>query len=186
MIGKLVMWLILAAVLISAGNAIVRKAFNIGSNAFLEIQWYLFAAVFMLGVGYVMLQERPCAHRLHLVAAVQAHQRDHRRHRHRGLHDPAVDHHDRPGLAAVHARLDLGEMSQNAGGLIRWPVLLLVPLGLPSCWCRRVRTDQAHRLPDRAPAEPFQRRAREVDRGELAEELAAEAATATKLPPKAN
>jgi TRAP-type mannitol/chloroaromatic compound transport system permease small subunit len=50
------MWLVLAAVLISAGNAIVRKAFNIGSNAFLEIQWYLFAAVFMLGVGYVMLK----------------------------------------------------------------------------------------------------------------------------------
>ena len=46
---------LLAAVLISAGNAIVRKAFNIGSNAFLEIQWYLFAGVFMLGVGYVML-----------------------------------------------------------------------------------------------------------------------------------
>ena len=41
---------------ISAGNAILRKAFNIGSNAWLEIQWYLFAGVFMLGVGYVMLK----------------------------------------------------------------------------------------------------------------------------------
>ena len=56
MLGKIIMWLVLAAVLISAGNAIVRKAFNIGSNAFLEIQWYLFAGVFMLGVGYVMLK----------------------------------------------------------------------------------------------------------------------------------
>jgi TRAP-type mannitol/chloroaromatic compound transport system permease small subunit len=55
-VGRLTMWLVLAAVLISAGNAIVRKAFNIGSNAFLEIQWYIFAAVFMLGVGYVMLK----------------------------------------------------------------------------------------------------------------------------------
>jgi TRAP-type mannitol/chloroaromatic compound transport system permease small subunit len=54
--GKLIMWLVLAAVLISAGNAIVRKAFNIGSNAYLEIQWYLFAAVFMLGAGYVLLK----------------------------------------------------------------------------------------------------------------------------------
>ena len=54
-LGKLVMWLILAATTISAGNAIMRKAFSIGSNAFLEIQWYLFAATFMLGVGYVML-----------------------------------------------------------------------------------------------------------------------------------
>ena len=49
-------WLVLAAVLISAGNAIVRKAFNIGSNAFLEIQWYLFAAVFLLGAGYTLLR----------------------------------------------------------------------------------------------------------------------------------
>ena len=55
-IGKLVMWLILAAVVISAGNAIMRKAFDIGSNAYLEIQWYLFAAVFMLGSGYVFLR----------------------------------------------------------------------------------------------------------------------------------
>jgi TRAP-type mannitol/chloroaromatic compound transport system permease small subunit len=50
------MWLVLAAVLISAGNAIMRKAFNIGSNAYLEIQWYLFAAVFMLGAGYAFLR----------------------------------------------------------------------------------------------------------------------------------
>jgi len=55
-IGKLVMWFVLAAVLISAGNAVMRKAFDIGSNAFLEIQWYLFAAVFMLGSGYVFLR----------------------------------------------------------------------------------------------------------------------------------
>ena len=55
-IGKLVMWLVLAAVLISAGNAVLRKTFNLGSNASLEIQWYLFAGVFMLGVGYVMLK----------------------------------------------------------------------------------------------------------------------------------
>ena len=55
-LGKVVMWLILAATAISAGNAAMRKAFNIGSNAYLEIQWYLFAAVFMLGVGYVMLK----------------------------------------------------------------------------------------------------------------------------------
>jgi TRAP-type mannitol/chloroaromatic compound transport system permease small subunit len=61
------MWLVLAAVLISAGNAIMRKAFNIGSNAFLEIQWYLFAAVFMLGVGLRDAAQRACAHRLHLV-----------------------------------------------------------------------------------------------------------------------
>jgi TRAP-type mannitol/chloroaromatic compound transport system permease small subunit len=47
-------WLILAAVLVSAINAIVRKAFDISSNAWLELQWYLFGAVFMLAAAYVL------------------------------------------------------------------------------------------------------------------------------------
>ncbi len=55
-VGKFIRWLVLASVLISAGNAIIRKAFNVSSNAFLEIQWYLFAAVFMLGAGYAFLR----------------------------------------------------------------------------------------------------------------------------------
>jgi TRAP-type mannitol/chloroaromatic compound transport system permease small subunit len=55
LLGKLIPWLVLAAVLISATNAVARKAFNLSSNAFLEIQWYLFAAVFLLGAGYAFL-----------------------------------------------------------------------------------------------------------------------------------
>ncbi|HEV8311446.1 MAG TPA: sugar transporter, partial [Burkholderiaceae bacterium] len=51
-IGRWVAWLVLAAVLISAINAAVRKAFGVSSNAFLEIQWYLFAGVFLLAAGY--------------------------------------------------------------------------------------------------------------------------------------
>ena len=56
-IGRWVAWLVLAAVLISAANAISRKAFNLSSNAYLEIQWYLFAAVFMLAAGYTLLRQ---------------------------------------------------------------------------------------------------------------------------------
>ena len=56
-IGRWVAWLVLVAVLISAANAIVRKAFNTSSNAYLEIQWYLFAAVFLLAAGYTMLRQ---------------------------------------------------------------------------------------------------------------------------------
>jgi TRAP-type mannitol/chloroaromatic compound transport system permease small subunit len=128
-IGRLVMWLVLAAVLISAGNAIVRKAFNIGSNAFLEIQWYLFAAVFMLGAGYVMLKN---AHvRIDFISSKLSKRTN-------AIIDAA-------GIVIFTIPLSLimiqlgwplferafssGEMSQNAGGLIRWPVLLLVPLG---------------------------------------------------------
>ena len=56
-VGRWVSWLVLAAVLISATNAVVRKAFNYSSNAFLEIQWYLFSAVFLLGAGYTLLRQ---------------------------------------------------------------------------------------------------------------------------------
>ena len=54
-VGKLVYWLVLATVLISAGNAIMRKMFSISSNAWLELQWYLFSAVFLLCAGYTLL-----------------------------------------------------------------------------------------------------------------------------------
>ena len=53
-IGRWVYWLVLAAVLVSAGNAIVRKLFDISSNAWLELQWYLFGAVFMLAAAYTL------------------------------------------------------------------------------------------------------------------------------------
>jgi hypothetical protein len=55
-VGKFTMWLILATTLISAGNALVRKIFDTSSNSLLEIQWYLFAGVFMLGAGYGFLK----------------------------------------------------------------------------------------------------------------------------------
>jgi TRAP-type mannitol/chloroaromatic compound transport system permease small subunit len=53
-VGRNVGWLVLAAVLISAGNATTRKAFDLSSNAWLEVQWYLFGAVFMLAAGYTL------------------------------------------------------------------------------------------------------------------------------------
>ncbi len=128
-IGKIVMWLVLAAVLISAGNAIMRKAFDIGSNAYLEIQWYLFAAVFMLGVGYVFLRN---AHvRIDFIASRLSRRTN------------AII--DCLGIVVFVIPLSVilidlswplfmnayisGEVSSNAGGLIRWPVMLLIPAG---------------------------------------------------------
>ena len=55
-LGKFLGWLILAAVLVSSINAIVRYAFNVSSNAWLELQTYLFGAVFLLGAGYTLLR----------------------------------------------------------------------------------------------------------------------------------
>jgi TRAP-type mannitol/chloroaromatic compound transport system permease small subunit len=53
-VGRSVYWLVLVAVLVSAGNAIVRKLFNYSSNSLLEMQWYLFSAVFLLCAGYTL------------------------------------------------------------------------------------------------------------------------------------
>jgi len=129
LIGKLAMWLILAATLISAGNAIVRKTLGTSSNAWLEIQWYLFAAVFMLGGGYAFLRN---AHvRIDFLS---------------NKFSPRTRNWIDVGgivlfllpLCYVMATLAWpvveqaylsGEVSASAGGLIRWPVLVLIPLG---------------------------------------------------------
>ena len=55
-IGKWVGWLILASILISAINAVIRKAFNMSSNSWLELQWYLFGAAFLLAAAYTLKQ----------------------------------------------------------------------------------------------------------------------------------
>ncbi|MFP5512822.1 MAG: TRAP transporter small permease subunit, partial [Alphaproteobacteria bacterium] len=55
-IGKLVYWLVLAAVVVSSVNAVVRYGLNTSSNAWLELQWYLFSAVFLLCAGYTFLR----------------------------------------------------------------------------------------------------------------------------------
>src|SRR6478609_11991857 len=55
LVGRWVIWLILGSTVISALNAIVRKVFNTSSNAYLEVQWYLFAAAFLLAAGYTLL-----------------------------------------------------------------------------------------------------------------------------------
>jgi TRAP-type mannitol/chloroaromatic compound transport system permease small subunit len=128
-IGQLVMWLVLVMTVISAGNAIVRKAFDISSNAMLEIQWYLFAAVFMLGAGYALLHN---AHvRIDFISS--------------RLSPRARNWIDVIGILLVlfpfcllcgwlawplfTKALASGETSTNAGGLIRWPVYLTIPVG---------------------------------------------------------
>jgi TRAP-type mannitol/chloroaromatic compound transport system permease small subunit len=185
-IGKLIMWLILAAVLISAGNAIMRKAFDMGSNAFLEIQWYLFAAVFMLGSGYVWLRN---AHvRIDFVSSK--------------LSKRTNTIIDILGLVIFTIPLSLiliklswpvferawvsGEMSQNAGGLIRWPVLLLIPLGFSilvvqcvSELIKRVAFLTGHR------SEPFSEVAEKSDEQLLLEELEAKANAKLNINPAA-
>ena len=129
LVGKLSMWLILATTLISAGNAIVRKIFNVSSNGLLEIQWYLFAGVFLLGAGYGFLKNSHV--RIDFISSK--------------LTARTRNWIDVVGIIAVlfpfcalsialswplfSNALATGEMSQNPGGLIRWPAYGLIPLG---------------------------------------------------------
>jgi len=128
-VGKYVIWLILASTVISAVNAVVRKAFNMSSNAYLEVQWYLFAAAFLLAAGYTLL------HNEHVKIDVVSGR----------LSKRSQIWIDIFGFIFFLTPLCLavlwygipfflqgyrsGEMSSNAGGLIRWPVYLMMPLG---------------------------------------------------------
>ncbi len=128
-IGKLTMWLILATTLISAGNALVRKIMNNSSNSLLEIQWYLFAAVFMLGAGYGFLRNSHV--RIDFISTKLSSQT-------RNWIDvlgivlvlfPFCYVGIHLGWPFFMQAFQSGEVSQNAGGLIRWPVYLLIPAG---------------------------------------------------------
>jgi TRAP-type mannitol/chloroaromatic compound transport system permease small subunit len=176
-VGRFIRWLVLAAVLISAGNAILRKAFNIGSNAWLEIQWYLFAGVFMLGAGYAFL--RNVHVRIDFISSKLSKRTN------------AVI--DSIGIVVFLIPLCLilirlswpffvnawntGEVSSNAGGLIRWPVYLLVPVGFSILLAQAVSEliKRIAFLRGLIP-EPISVEAVKSDEELLAEELAAEAA----------
>ncbi len=129
LIGKYVIWLILGSTVISAINAIVRKVFNTSSNAYLEIQWYLFAASFLIAAGYTLLNGE------HVKIDVVSSK----------LSKRAQIWIDVFGFTVflipfcvailwfsipfVIKGYISGEMSSNAGGLIRWPVYAMLPLG---------------------------------------------------------
>jgi TRAP-type mannitol/chloroaromatic compound transport system permease small subunit len=129
-VGRWVAWLVLAAVLISAGNAVVRKAFNTSSNAFLDIQWYLFAAVFMLASGYTLLRQE------HVKIDVVSGRFSKRTQIWIDIVGiccfllPFVYYIIKLAMPLVINAYVSHEMSSNAGGLIRWPVFALLPLGL--------------------------------------------------------
>ncbi len=128
-IGKLATWLVLAVVVISAGNAVVRYAINWSSNGLLEIQWYLFSAIFMLCASYVLIKNEHI--RIDVIAG--------------RFSQRTQNWIDVFGLLVFLLPMVLitlyfswpvfmnawtsGEGSPNPGGLIRWPVRLMLPVG---------------------------------------------------------
>ena len=128
-VGRAVYWLVLAAVLVSAANATMRYTFSISSNAWLETQWYLFAAVFLLCAGHTLL------HNEHIRIDVVAGRFSRRT-------QLWIDVFGTLFFLLPMALLILwmswpmfvesfvrNEVSLNAGGLLRWPVKLLIPAG---------------------------------------------------------
>ena len=128
-VGRAVLWLVLVMTLVSAANAVARYALNMSSNGWLELQWYLFAGVFLLAAGYTL------KHNGHVrIDLVYGH-----------VSPRAQAWIDLLGGLVALLPLTLllvwlswplfidsfhsGEMSSDAGGLIRWPVRLLTPLG---------------------------------------------------------
>lgn len=128
-IGRAAIWLVLVVVLISAGNAVSRFAFNLSSNAMLEIQWYLFSAIFLFCAAYVLKRNEHI--RIDVIAG--------------RLSERAQNWIDVFGILVFLLPMALivgylswpvfmnawnsGEMSSNPGGLIRWPVRLMLPVG---------------------------------------------------------
>ena len=127
--GKALGWLILAAVLVSSINAIVRFAFNISSNAWLELQWYLFSAVFILGAGYTLLKNEHIK-----IDIVNSHLPRELRNAIElfghvfflGLFCVVMIYMGVPFFRRSFAEL---EYSASAGGLIVWPAKLMIPVG---------------------------------------------------------
>lgn len=128
-IGKAMGWLVLAAVLVSSINALVRFSINRSSNAWLELQWYLFGAVFLLGCAYTFKQNEHI--RIDIIST-----RLSKRTRdwidvigHIFFLTPLcliVIYLSWPFFLRSYAQ---GEISSSAGGLIVWPAKLLVPVG---------------------------------------------------------
>lgn len=128
-IGKLTYWLVLVAVVVSSGNAVIRYTLNSSSNAWLELQWYLFSAVFLLCAGYTFLRNEHI--RIDIVI---------------GRFSKRVQSWvDIFGILFFMFPMTIlimvlswpmfwdsyvsNEMSSDAGGLVRWPAKLLVPVG---------------------------------------------------------
>ncbi|HLR13053.1 MAG TPA: TRAP transporter small permease subunit [Burkholderiaceae bacterium] len=129
MVGRAVTWLTLVVVLVSATNAVIRKTFHISSNAWLELQWYLFGAIFLLASGYTFLKNEHV--RVDVVSQMFS------RRTQIIIEIIGIVFFLLPAFGLVlwlsvpffYKSVVFMEQSSNTGGLIRWPVKLLLPVG---------------------------------------------------------
>ncbi|TPL81569.1 TRAP transporter small permease subunit [Mesorhizobium sp. B2-3-13] len=128
-IGKSVSWLILLAILVSAANAVIRKVFDTSSNAWLELQWYLFGAAFMLAAAYTLKQNEHI--RIDIVYGLFSRRLQHwiDLFGHLFFLMPFVTLMVFYFVPYVSLSFHSGEMSTNAGGLIVWPAKAILLVG---------------------------------------------------------
>ena len=128
-VGRLVSWVILIVVFVSATNAVFRKAFDMSSNAWLELQWYMFGAIFLLSAGYTLLRNGLV--RVDIVNNKLSERKQ------VGIDIFGILVFFLPiclyvlylSIPQAVESYVLHETSSNAGGLIRWPVKALIPAG---------------------------------------------------------
>ena len=172
-VGRVVYWLVLIVVLISAANAIVRKLFNYSSNAYLEIQWYLFSVIFLFGAGYTLLRNEHV--RIDIITG--------------RLSARAQNWIDVVGIVLFLwpmsfvimwmswplfvDSLTRHEVSTNAGGLLIWPARLMMPIGFALLIMQSVSEliKRIAFLRGRIP-DPLQKHGGKSAEEELAEEIA--------------
>jgi TRAP-type mannitol/chloroaromatic compound transport system permease small subunit len=128
-VGRAAYWLVLGAVLVSSGNAMVRYLFDYSSNGWLELQWYLYSGFFLVGAGYTLLRNEHV--RIDIISSrLQP--------RTRAWIDVLGGIFFLMPMAIIIMVLSwpvfaqsyaLTEYSPNAGGLLRWPVKLMIPIG---------------------------------------------------------
>ena len=179
-VGRLVYWLVLVVVLISAANAVVRKAFDYSSNAYLEIQWYLFSVIFLFGAGYTLLKNEHV--RIDIIQG--------------RLSPRAQNWIDVLGILFFLMPMSLiimwlswplfvdslqrHEVSTNAGGLIIWPARLMIPVGFALLIIQAVSEfiKRVAFLRGVAP-DPLEKRHEKSAEEELAQEIARQHAAAS-------
>jgi TRAP-type mannitol/chloroaromatic compound transport system permease small subunit len=128
-VGRAVTWVTLLVVLVSAGNAVVRKVLHTSSNAWLELQWYMFGAMFLLSAGYTLLRNEHV--RVDILSSKLP------RRKQVGIEIFGVLFFLLPVCLLILVlswpvfteSLLTNEQSSNSGGLVRWPVKLLIPAG---------------------------------------------------------
>lgn len=128
-VGRVLYWLILAMVLVSTLNAIARKFLNLGSNAWLELQWYMFSAVFLGCAGYALLRKEHI--RIDIIASNLSDKANHRiaLFGHVFFLIPLCLMMIYLSWPYFMESVRVGEVSSNAGGLVRWPAKLMIIVG---------------------------------------------------------